>query len=145
IEVIELGPIRLYRAKRIVWRAEPDHGKHRSLAIAVLLEKLDGFANDHLGRVAFKLLDLPRAAELRINIKEVRHRQPLIESEAPRTARIAGQHRHAGAAVAAQMPLAKMPRHVACRRQRLGDRFFLGPKRITETQNSGSVRRSARQ
>ena len=109
------------------------------------VEKLDRLGDGDLRRVALELLDLAARRHQRIEIEEVRHRNPFVEAERAGAARIVGQDRRAGPAEAVEMPFAEMAGHVARRLQRLGDRLLLQPQRVAVAEHARAIVRAAGQ
>ena len=56
-------------------------------------EELDRLGDGDFRRVAVELFDLAAARHQRIEVEEVRHRHPFVESKLAGTARVVAQHR----------------------------------------------------
>jgi len=108
---------------RVVRRTIPDHGQKRR--ILLLLHKLEGFSNDHLGRVPFEGLESAIAAHQGIQIEVVGHGQPHIETVMARVVLIVTQNGDAITAHPIEMPFAEMGRAVASLLQGLGQSLLL--------------------
>ena len=81
IEILKGRDVFLACFERGVWRSIPDYSEEGLLRILLFFDEGEGLVDDDLRRVAFELMHTPGRAHKRIEIEEVGHGHPGLESK----------------------------------------------------------------
>ncbi len=145
VETGKEGLVPLQRHPRAVGRPVPDHREGRLLRLRLRPQELEGLRHDDFRRVACKLLELPLPAHHRIQVEEVRHRQPRLEAETTRPVGVIFQNRNPGPTQSVQMPLPEVPGGIARLPQGLRQRPLLLAQGKAVIEHPAPVGRASRQ